>query len=128
VPEDAGAPAVSEQQRGEQADERRLAGPVLAQDGNALAAGDLEGQPVERGHTAAAAPVAADELLAQVVDFDRDHVLLLRLVCGHGRIPGRTGRPAGFQDSAEAQHRGKTVAAAVGGDKGGFRQATVLPM
>src|SRR4029078_4969724 len=64
------------EQRREHAHERRLAGAVLAEDGDALAAGDGEADVAQRGHAPAphlpahAAAVAADELLAQVADFD----------------------------------------------------------
>src|SRR5205085_7891025 len=81
VSEDARAAAVVEEERREQADERRLAGAVLAQDRDALAALDRERDVLQRGDAAAApreaAAVLPDELLAQVVDFDGEHVLLL---------------------------------------------------
>jgi hypothetical protein len=79
VPEDAGLAAVVDQEGREQADERRLARPVLAQDGDALAARDRERDVVECGHAApsreaARAPVTPPELLAEVRDFDRRHI------------------------------------------------------
>jgi hypothetical protein len=69
VAEDQRGAAVGQQQRREQADERRLARPVRTEDGDALAPLDLEVQPLERGHAALAAAVTTGELLAQVVDF-----------------------------------------------------------
>src|SRR5205807_10266149 len=67
--------AVMKEQGREQPHERRLPGPVLAEDRHALAAAHLERQPVQRGDAAPApaharATVTADELLAQVVDLD----------------------------------------------------------
>src|SRR5581483_6838019 len=82
VAEDLGAAAVGEEQRREQADERRLPRAVLAEDRNALAALDLERDVLERGHAPAAAAdaralrVTAEEFLAQVVDFHGEHQLL----------------------------------------------------
>src|SRR5439155_17597746 len=79
VPEDACAAPVREQQRREEPDERRLARAVLTQDRDALTAFDLEGDAGERGHADASATLAPTELLAQVVDFHGEHVLLPRL-------------------------------------------------
>ena len=66
--------AVGEQQRREQADQRRLARPVLAEDGDALAALHREGDPVQRRdgplREPARLPVATEERLAQVLDDD----------------------------------------------------------
>src|SRR5581483_362504 len=65
----------------------------------------------ERLDALALAPVLADELLAQVVDFDGFHVLLLlqlQLERTRTRLPpGEPGRRAGFPVSAEEarQHR-----------------------
>ena len=81
VPEDARLAAVVDQERREQADERRLARAVLAENRDALAAFDRERHVLERRHPppreAARAPVAAAELLRQV------------------RRPRRPGRPDG---------------------------------
>src|SRR5581483_4949246 len=79
VTEDARLSAVLEEERGEQADKRRLPGAVLAEDGDALAAFDREGDLLKRGHTAAReAPrlrITPAEDLRQVVDLDRRHVV-----------------------------------------------------
>jgi hypothetical protein len=89
-----------EEERREQADERRLPGAVLAQDRDALAALDRERDVFQRGDAAAAlgedAAVLADELLAQVVDFDGEQVLLL-FIRGNRLRRSATGRasPAG---------------------------------
>jgi hypothetical protein len=80
VPEDRGGAAVVEQERREQADERRLPRAVLAQDRDALSALDREADVAQRDDVLlalpaqAAAAVAADELLAQLVDFHSDHL------------------------------------------------------
>jgi hypothetical protein len=97
VPEHPRAAAVPEQQRREQANERRLARPVLPQHGDTFAARDLERHGLERGHATAAAAITTAELLAQVVDFDSDHVLLLRLVGGQGITSRRPGGPRTFR-------------------------------
>ena len=96
--EDASTPSVGEQQRREQADERRLARPVLAEDRDGLAPLHRERDAVEgRPHALAEAPllaVAHPELLTQRVDLDGrvqsnghglhdyflcvDHLMLLR--------------------------------------------------
>src|SRR6266550_7184179 len=78
------APVVQQQGR-EQPDERRLPGAVLAEYRDALAALDRERDVLERGHSppapaqAGALRVAAEEFLAQVVDFYGGHVALLRI-------------------------------------------------
>src|SRR5207249_4795527 len=70
VAEDPCAASVGQEQGRQQPDQRRLAGPVRAQDRDALAAGDVEAHASQGGDTAASAlAVAADELLAQVVNF-----------------------------------------------------------
>jgi hypothetical protein len=75
VAEHARAPAIREEERREQADQSRLARPVLAEDCDAFASGDLERHVRERGHAAPAmAAVLADELLAQVARLDREDV------------------------------------------------------
>src|SRR5207342_861169 len=70
-------PAVVEEERREQAHERRLPRAVLPQDRDALAPPERERHVVESGHAPAAPAVAhtavavtADELLAQIADFD----------------------------------------------------------
>jgi hypothetical protein len=79
VTEDPRLAGVVDQERREQADERRLPRTVLSEDRDALAARDRERQPGERGHAppreAARAPIAAAELLAQVAHFDCRHVV-----------------------------------------------------
>jgi hypothetical protein len=67
--EDRRRAAVRQQQCREQPDQRRLPRAVRAQDGDALAALDLEVEAPERSHATLAAAVPAGELLAQVVDF-----------------------------------------------------------
>ena len=67
--------AVVDQQRREQADERRLPRAVLAEDGDALATGDREGDVDERRprtlpRYAARFAVATVEGLAQVAHLD----------------------------------------------------------
>src|SRR5207248_7540876 len=67
--------AVVDQQRREQADERRLPRAVLAEDGHALATGDREGDVVERrprtlAREAARVAVTALERLPQVAHLD----------------------------------------------------------
>jgi hypothetical protein len=85
VAEDLGAAAVRKQQRRENADQRRLARAVLPQDRDALAALDRKRDAFERRYAAAALAharprrIAAEELLAQVVDFNGEHWKLLRL-------------------------------------------------
>src|SRR6478752_616184 len=69
------AAAVVDQKRRQQAHERRLAGPVLSEDGQALAPLHREAEPLKGGDATPAAALAraavtADELLAQVVDLD----------------------------------------------------------
>ena len=73
--EHVGAAAVVDQQRREQPHQRRLARAVLAEDGDALAPLHREAEAVQGGDAPPAAAharaaVAADELLAQVVDLD----------------------------------------------------------
>src|SRR5439155_18567704 len=75
VAEDPCLAAVVDQQRREQADQRRLPRAVLAEDGDALAAGDREGDVVERrprtpAREAARLAVAAPERLPQVTHLD----------------------------------------------------------
>ena len=77
VPEDARLAAVVQEQRRQQPDERRLARAVLAEDRDALAALDRERDVLDRDAAARAdALLPADELLAQVVNFDGVHLLL----------------------------------------------------
>ena len=71
VAEDASGAAVLEQQRGEQAHERRLARAVLAQDGDALTARDGEGDRIQSRYAAPMQALAAAELLAQLEHLDR---------------------------------------------------------
>src|SRR5207237_2630403 len=79
VAEDLRLAAVLDQQRREQADERRLSRAVLAEDGDALATGDREGDVGERrprtlaGETARF-PGAAPERVAQVAHLDGGHL------------------------------------------------------
>src|SRR4029079_1822266 len=73
--EHVGAAAVVDQQRRQQPHQRRLAGPVLSQDGQALTPLHREAEPLQGGDATLApalarAAVTADELLAQVVDLD----------------------------------------------------------
>ena len=88
MPNTSARAAVVQEQRREHAHERRLARAVLAQDGDALAAREGEAHALQRRHAAAAdaataAAVAADELLAQIVDFDGR-------MGGHADAPGTT--------------------------------------
>src|SRR4029078_5691984 len=68
--EDGRAPAVVDEQRRERADERRLARPVLAEDGHARAPPERERHPVERPDARARTALAAGELLCETDDFD----------------------------------------------------------
>src|SRR5512133_1932341 len=84
VAEDRRAAAVREQQGREKPDERRLARAVLAQDGDALAALHGERHTLERCDApppfahARSRRIAAEELLAQIVDLYSEHIELLR--------------------------------------------------
>jgi hypothetical protein len=69
VAEHARTAAVRQQQRREEPDQGRLAGAVLAQDRDALAARHFKGDALQRSDAGALAPVLADELLAQVGYF-----------------------------------------------------------
>jgi hypothetical protein len=73
VAEHVRAAAVVQEQRREQADERRLARAVLAQDRDGLTALDREPDAIQRGDASACEatgfPVAATELLAEVDDL-----------------------------------------------------------
>src|SRR6266566_3895393 len=85
VAEDGRRPAVRQEQRRQDADQRRLARAVLAQDGDALTPLDPERDALERRDTpslaaqAGAVRIAARELLAQVVDLNSEHDVLLLL-------------------------------------------------
>ena len=90
----------------EQADQRRLARAVLAEDGDRLAPLHREGDVLQRREAHAAAALAAAELLAQVVNFDCQHaVLLVRWNGGHG-CTART-KPGGAR-GLMGQPRGAT--------------------
>src|SRR6266540_808774 len=77
VAEDPRAAAVVKEQRRQEPDQSRLARAVLAEDGDRLSALHRERDALQRGATHAAAAATADELLAQVVDFNGDHAVLL---------------------------------------------------
>src|SRR6266508_377113 len=85
VAEDRGVAAVRQEQRRQHADQRRLPGAVLPQDRDAFATLDRERDALEGGYAASplaharAHGIAAEELLAQVVNFNGEHLLLLRL-------------------------------------------------
>ena len=86
VPEDARVPAVRQEERREQTDQRRLPRAVLAQDRHRLALRHREGDAVEGNARAALAAllaalagVLATELLAQLVHLDG-----CALLHGHG--------------------------------------------
>src|SRR5437763_7346506 len=72
--EDARLAAVVDEQRREQADERRLPRPVLAENRHALAARHRERDALDRGpalaREEARLPVSADEVLAEIADLD----------------------------------------------------------
>jgi hypothetical protein len=79
--EDPRVAAVVDQQRREQADERRLSRAVLAEDGDALATGDGEGDVGERrprtlARESARFTVAAPERLQQVANLHRGDVMV----------------------------------------------------
>src|SRR5436190_9291531 len=84
VAEDRGAAPVGQQQRREQADKRRLARAVLTEDRDALATLHRERDALESRYApsplspASARRVAAEELLAQIVNFNGEHDELLR--------------------------------------------------
>src|SRR5439155_15748974 len=71
VAEDARTAAVREQERRQQADQRRLARAVRAEDRDAFAARDVEAHSAQRFDAAASLTpaVTPDELLAQIVNF-----------------------------------------------------------
>ena len=126
VPEDGCAAAVEQEQRREQPDQRRLARPVLAEDGDALAAGDLEADPAQRvdalafAAQAGATSVAAAELLAQVLDFYCGHVLLQTRFAGtRNEAHQRFRQPVRTETcSTEAQHCGDHVTCGPGRKQG----------
>src|SRR5262249_34996154 len=115
VAEDVSVTPVVQEQRREQADERRLAGAVLAEDRDALAALDLEGDVLDRDALPRAETLPADELLAQIVNFDGVHLLLQTrrrdrngfVKKAHRRANRRRARTP---ESAEEQHRRPTIA------------------
>jgi hypothetical protein len=78
------AAAVGQQQRREQAHERRLAGAVLAEHGDALAAGDRERHVVERHDRRTFAP---DEVLVELDDLYCGHDGSLKEEREQGRLP-----------------------------------------
>ena len=96
-----------QQQRRQQADRRRLARAVLPQDGHRLALLHGEGDVLQRREERAPTALAAAELLAQVLNFDCEHaVLLVRWNGGHGSAARQErGRRTGSEASAEEQHR-----------------------
>src|SRR5207237_10362090 len=117
VAEDRRAAAVVQEQCREQPDQRRLARAVLPEDRDAFAALDREGHAFEGREAlplasqAGARRVAAEELLAQVVDFNGVHLLLLPGLRRdtNDAHPRRTaGRRAQESESAEEQHRRQT--------------------
>ena len=122
VAEDGRVPAVVQEQGREEPDQRRLARAVLAQDGDALAARDLEADAAQGLDALAAAAqagalaVAAAELLAQVVDFYCGHVLLQTRLEGTRNWRARRclRRRARKPDSTEAQHRAAQVSDEIG--------------
>src|SRR5438552_2095511 len=83
--EDVRAAAVVQQQRRQHPNERRFARTVLAEGRDALAPFDQNRHILERGHAppppakTGTLRVAAEEFLAQVVDFYGGHVALLRI-------------------------------------------------
>src|SRR6266545_7089900 len=85
VAEDLGLSAVREQQRRQHPNQRRLPRAVLAQDRDALAALHRERDAFECRYAppplaqVRSRRVAAEEFLAQVVDFNGRHLMLLRL-------------------------------------------------
>src|SRR5439155_16794147 len=92
VAEDRRAAAVVQQERRQEPDERRLARAVLPEDRDTFAALDREGNAFQCRHAPALAPqagarrVAAEELLAQIVDFNGVHLLApTRPSTGHER-------------------------------------------
>ena len=114
IPNTCGAAALEQEQRREHAHERRLARAVLAEDGDALAPRQREADVLQRGDPAAAdaavaAPVTADELLAQIVDFD-------------GRLGGHAAAPKGTavaprRDAPEGAWGGALTMGAAGGGR-----------
>ena len=120
------AAAVVDEQRREQPDQRRLPRAVLAEDGDTLAARDVEGDaaqgvdPLAAAAQAGALAVATAELLAQVVDFDCRHVLLQTR--HEGTRKRRTSLLRRWRaqkpESAEAQHCAARVPAASAAHKG----------
>src|SRR5262249_3254837 len=119
VAEDARLAAVVQEQSRQKPDQRRLARAVLAENRDALAALDREGDVVQRD----AAPrvdalLPPDELLAQVVNLDCDDLLLQTRRRDTDRAPRRVVRRGAREtESAEEQHRRGTIAKTLAGRK-----------
>ena len=126
VPEERCGSAVVQEQRREQPDQRRLARAVLAENGDALAAGHLEADsaqcldPLAAAAQAGALAVTAAELLAQLLDFDCGHVLLQTRFAGtrRRRTSVVVSRCARRPVSTEAQHCGDHVTCGPGRTQG----------